>query len=370
MTTQADFKRRVRARMAKTGESYATARAQLLAERGERRPTSMRQALHVTNGDSAAATLLETTLVERVLAWRDALHLGPVPPVPDHELHRIRATFLADDVPADREPITRWLEERDFTLAENGEDEFVLWFEADLYDQLQLIQVLVGLGELGVDPERITLICIGEHLGIAHFGGLGELDADQLERVAAAAAMQLSQSALQLASDAWTALRSESPRDLARIATTHHPELRFLAEAFDRLSREYPSAREGLSLSERRILAAVQEGAPTAGAALARLGAREARPFLGDRFCFLIIARLANARTPLLDTEAPRVDASTKLRLTAAGRRVLDGADDHIRLNGIDRWIGGVHLVGAEARWRWNDATEAIVESSRGQPRS
>ena len=343
MTTQADFKRRVRARMAKTGESYATARAQLLAERGARRPPSMRHALHVTNGDSAAATPLETTLVERVLAWRDALHEGPVPPVADHELRRIRATFLADDVPADREPITRWLEERDFTLAENAEGEFVLWFEADLYDQLQLIQVLVGLGELGVDPERITLICIGEHLGIAHFGGLG---------------------------DAWTALRSENPRGLARIATTHHPELRFLAEAFDRLSREYPSAREGLSLTERRILAAVREGAPTAGAAFARLGAREARPFLGDRFCFLIIARLANARTPLLETEAPRVDASTKLRLTAAGRRVLDGADDHIRLNGIDRWIGGVHLVGAEAHWQWNDGTEAIVESSRGQPRS
>ena len=32
MTRQADFKRRVRARMAKTGESYATARSRLLAE--------------------------------------------------------------------------------------------------------------------------------------------------------------------------------------------------------------------------------------------------------------------------------------------------------------------------------------------------
>ena len=32
MTKQADFKRRVRARMAKTGESYATARSKLIAE--------------------------------------------------------------------------------------------------------------------------------------------------------------------------------------------------------------------------------------------------------------------------------------------------------------------------------------------------
>ena len=33
MTKQPDFKRRVRARMAKTGESYATARRQILGER-------------------------------------------------------------------------------------------------------------------------------------------------------------------------------------------------------------------------------------------------------------------------------------------------------------------------------------------------
>jgi hypothetical protein len=32
-----------------------------------------------------------------------------------------------------------------------------------------------------------------------------------------------------------------------------------------------------------------------------------------------------------------------------------------VALNGIDRWIGGVHLTGRAVPWRWNDATEAIV---------
>lgn len=364
MTKQADFKRRVRARMAKTGESYAAARATLLAAGGERRPGAwMREALHVTNGDSAAGTLLETTLVERVLPWRDALHEGAVPEVADDALRRIRATFLAGDVPAEAESIRRWLEERDSTLATNADGAFVLWFEADLYDQLQLVQVLARLADLGVDQHRITLICIGEHLGIAHFGGLGELDAEQLTRVAEAAATQVNDAALALARDAWTAFRAEDPRGLTAIARTHHPELRFLAEAFDRLSREYPSARDGLSLTERRILAAVDEGAATAGAVFAWLGAREARPFLGDSFCFRIVARLANARTPPLTVEAQQVGVgtSTQVRLTDAGRRVLAGSDDYVQLNGVDRWIGGVHLAGDAARWRWNEGTEAIV---------
>ena len=89
----------------------------------------------------------------------------------------MRAAFLAEDSPTDGEGIRQGLEERDAILAAKAADELVLWFEADLYDQLQLVQVLGRLAGLGVDPGRVTLICIGEHLGIAHFGGLGELDA-------------------------------------------------------------------------------------------------------------------------------------------------------------------------------------------------
>jgi hypothetical protein len=338
-------------------------RARRLAEGDGLRRSAMRGALHVTNGDSAANTLLETTLVKRVLPWRDALHEGPVPAVSQSELRRIRASFLADDAPSDFATISRWLEERDRTLDGNGDHEYVLWFEADLYDQLQLIQVLAQLEEQDVEPERITLICIGEHLGIAHFGGLGELHAEQLERVAAGAAIQLSPSALELARAAWTALRADNPSGLAVLARTHHPELRFLGETIDRLSREYPSNRDGLSLTERRILAAVREEPSTAGAAFMRVAAREARPFLGDSLFFRITRRLASARTSLLATRTGQIDASTELRLTDAGQRVLDGADDHVRLNGIDRWIGGVHLAGAEARLRWNEGTETIVAS-------
>jgi hypothetical protein len=51
--------------------------------------------------------------------------------------------------------------------------------------------------------------------------------------------------------------------------------------------------------------------------------------------------------------------------VTAAGARVLAGETDHVELNGIDRWIGGVHLIGNDAQWRWDEGTESVVEVQR-----
>ena len=320
-------------------------------------------ALHVTNGDSAAAGIRATGLADRILPWRDALHEGPVPAgVSDPELRRLRAGFLAGDVAAERDAIERWLEHRDETLAANRHADYVLWFEADLYDQLQLAQILARLGELDVPSGRITLICIGEHAGIAHFGGLGELEPEQLVLLPERVATGLDASALALASAAWAAFRADDPRGLAPVATARSGELRFLPEAFERLGREYPSTRDGLSLTERRVLAAVADGAATAGEAHVHAARKEARPFLGDLLLFRIVDRLAAGASPLLLAEpAGAAAVGTRLGLTPAGERVLRGAADHVDLNGIDRWVGGVHLTGNRVHWRFDEGTEAVL---------
>jgi hypothetical protein len=88
--------------------------------------------------------------------------------------------FLAGADGLDPAAVLRRLSERDRALAAGRDGEYVLWFEADLYDQLQIAQILAMLGDLGVAPGRVTLVCIGEYPGIAHFGGLGELEPRQL----------------------------------------------------------------------------------------------------------------------------------------------------------------------------------------------
>jgi hypothetical protein len=361
MTKQAEFKRRVRARMSKTGESYAAARAQLLLE-APARPATTGSTLHLTNGDATVPGLRATGLAGTIQPWRDVLHEGPVPDVPDADLRRIRRRFLEERGAADVGAAIEF-SERDQTLTDHRDGEYVLWFEADLYDQLQVIQILARLRELEVPSGRITLICIGEFPGIAHFGGLGQLDARQLARLPEMAATPLTDAALQHATRAWAAFRAADPAELAGIAATPSSELRFVAEAFDRLSREYPSTRDGLSLTERRILASFGETPSSAGTAFTRSSTREIRPFLGDTWSFDAMGRLLTAAAPLLasDEHVSRVTRHTRLRITDAGRRVLDGHADHVTINGIDRWIGGVHLTGHEVPWRWNEGTETIT---------
>jgi hypothetical protein len=357
--------------MAKTGESYATARSMLLAEAPGRTPEDwMPEALHISNGD--ATDIAGTGLARRVVYWRDILHEGPVPQVAPAELRRIRVDYLTRYEGVERAEATREFAERDEALEAGRDGEYVLWFEADLYDQLQIIEILARLADLGVPAERITLICIGEHAGIARFGGLGELTAEQLRELPHTnACARLTPAALELATRAWAAFRAPTPEGLGAIAAARLGELRFLGEAFDRLSREYPARRDGLSLTERRVLAAVAGGALDAGTAFVRGAARETRPFMGDSTCFGRMNQMSQGPHPLLRLN-PRdrtVQLTTEVRMTDTGARVLAGEADQIALNGIDRWIGGVHLQGHAVPWRWDDAVEALVSVPGGHRR-
>jgi len=55
-------------------------------------------------------------------------------------------------------------------------------------------------------------------------------------------------------------------------------------------------------------------------------------------------------------------DRHQGVRITDLGRAVLAGAVDHIQLNGVDRWRGGVHLKGHEVPWRWDESGQRLVK--------
>lgn len=339
MTRESGFKRRVRARTAKTGESYAAARKQLDQHAAE--------VLHVTNGESAAASLRQGGVREPIIAWLDVLHEGPVPALPRAELTAVRARFLADVFGADASQIGRDLHARDAALAAAG-DQVVLWFDADLYDQLQLLQVLDRLA--ASPPRQLMLVSVGEYAGRAHFGGLGELNGADLVDLRRTAALEVSGDDLALAARAWKAFTAANPSGLGDLVKVRSAALRFVGEAVERLLQEYPWTGDGLSLTERRALRALAGGAGDRARVFHEVWAAERRPFAGDSVVFASLDRLVAAGL---------VEREPQLRLTSRGRAVLDGAVDYADA-GLDRWIGGVHLTTPPA-WRWDPRLERLV---------
>jgi len=345
---------------------HCTCGAAYLARRGRAAPVRP-SPLHVTNGDSAGNTLRQTALGGAVLPWQDVLHEGPVPAGPRRELLRARAAFLSACGWGSSRSILASLEDRDRQLVQALKDgqQVVLWFEHDLYDQLQLVDALaLAAPETPGTPE---LVVVDSFPGKPGFRGLGELTADELEtlwpdRVPA------SQDTLAAAVSAWAAVRHPDPSALAAVAQQEHPGLPFLPPALLRLLEELPAPSDGLSGTERRALQAIANGAATPAAAFLAEQDLEPAPFLGDAWFFRALTGLDR----LVETQAgdplppppplgdPRAFARLPLRLTDAGQRVLDGRADRVALLGLDRWLGGTHLTPAAA-WRWDPAARVLV---------
>jgi hypothetical protein len=306
--------------------------------------------LHVTNGDSTTATMERAGIVGDLLPWRDVLHEGPVPAVPPDELRRVRAEYLQTLGPDDAAEVEATLRARDERLAAaiaDGEP-VALWFEHDLYDQLQLIQILAGLPDR---PEHVELICIGTFPGRPKFAGLGELEPDELASLWPLRTA-VTPEHVHLGRAAWNVLRGDDPRALARVAATPDERLPFLAPALRRLLEELPGSRDGLGRSERQLLEAVADGARSRVDAFCASMAAEEAPFMGDTIAF---DRL-EALTPELVAAG-----NDHLRLTADGEAVLTGRADRVALLGFDRWLGGLHVRAGGDLWRWDAERNAVT---------
>ena len=316
--------------------------------------------LIITNGDAACARMREARLDAKLLPWRDVLHDGPVPAdLSLAGLSAYRADFLAGCGWGAHRALRAAFAARDATLAGcRRHDEVVLWFEHDLYDQLQLLQVLDWFAEADRGTTRVSLRCPDDYVTSVPVMALqGELD--KREPVTAPQ--------LALAAAAWAAFRAPTPEVWPEVAARTTADLPYVPLAFARLLEELPDTRAGLARSERQILEAVAAGAYDATVLFEACARREEPRYLGDASFFQYLARLSDGPHPLLAVdghqrrlapEARRLakpDDRPALALTHAGRAALDGELDWVRAAGIDRWLGGVHLRKA-AVWRWDGA--------------
>lgn len=320
----------------------------------------METILNITNGDCAVGVMQQARIPGDFLPWRDVLHDGPVPAgLSQEKLSEVRAQFISAQGCGEPAEICNSFMERDRALhAFKRYSKVRLWFEHDLYDQLQLLQLLAWFYDHPPGPTPLTLICTEQYLGLASPGQIKTLLAYE---------ETITENHLLLANKAWSAFRSPNPNDWQQLLQDDTSLLPFLAGAILRLLEEYPDYETGLSRTAQTALNILAQGPCTPGDLFGKYQATEERRFLGD-LSFWAILRQLSASHPALIASTPDVQLTKTpprpdqtLSITMAGEKVLAGKQNWLDTVTLDCWIGGVHLT-PENKWRWHQKLQQLVK--------
>ncbi|HKO61895.1 MAG TPA: hypothetical protein VJV03_12105 [Pyrinomonadaceae bacterium] len=321
--------------------------------------------LHIHNGDASADVAKQSSVPGEHFAWREALIDGPAPNnVNDDEWRRLRAQHLSEAYGDDQAEIERELRTQEQKLASfTNYDEVVLWFEHDLFCQVHLIYLLNWFAQRDLERTKLNLICAGSFPGRENFRGLGELSPEELSSLFPSR-QTVTREQLDLAIRAWHAYRSTDPRDVESIVQSVTSALPFLDPALRAHLLRFPSTNNGLGRIENRGLQLVESGLNNFSDLFKRFGDLEPTYGLGDAQFRQSLHSLAEANQPLLlNVNGDGISREAAFEITDLGRAVLRGDGDFVILNGIERWLGGVHLSDERNLWRWDEKAEKIVQT-------
>ena len=324
--------------------------------------------LHLRCGDDILPAIVAAGLPGRAVKWCDPLCEGPVRAWPDDGARRAeRSAWVAARFGMAPTEALRIFEAEDLALASAArEDEVVLWFEADLFDQSILIYLLERLADLA--PDRTTLICIGSHPNHENFIGLGQLETSEIAELFPSR-VRVTPEQFDTARKAVAVFGSGDPEAIWSFALTESGALEFLGDALRRWLAELPSVRNGLSMTESMGVQTFSAGADTPRDAFPVVQRFEDRPWMGDWMFYESIRLLTLGPSPLLRSigKVPRPGdpefATAKFEVTDMGRAVIGGKEDWFRISGVSRWQGSVLLEAPRPAWRFDEASGRPVKA-------
>lgn len=150
--------------------------------------------------------------------------------------------------------------------------------------------------------------------------------------------------------EAWKTVITPDPAALIAFLDQVPCPFPHLKTAFRRLIWRYPYIDSGINHFEHDLLANVRDAGPIAARVIAlsmRAALDEDEDCVGDNWLFWRLQRLADPGLPhpaVALTGERNTIRGTDVRLTPDGERFLGGDLNFVKLNGIDDWVGGVHL--------------------------
>ncbi|PWL38835.1 DUF1835 domain-containing protein [Flagellimonas aquimarina] len=228
----------------------------------------MKSLLHITNGDNFTSKLQSLHLKGDIITWREMLCEGKtLCAVGSESFWKTRFEFLNKNYKVSKSWfVEKTLKEYRSLCNHKQQDQIVLWFEYDLFCQINMLAVLSWLKTHRRHAE-ISLVCSGKEDASDKLYGLSELSDEQLLNLYENRTI-LSQDDIEFADYVWQLYCSDNPIRLENLIAHNNFQFEYLSEALRAHLKRFPTIKNGLNELENRILDTAANQKPESRAAL------------------------------------------------------------------------------------------------------
>ena len=201
----------------------------------------MANTLHITNGDSTADILRRTSIKGDVVVWREMLCEGPIyKEVGSDEFWMARYNYFEKELEVSK------LEYYDKTIKEiqkledvSGYSEVVLWFEFDLFCQVNLMAICTYLLQSFRKNTRYNLVCTGWIKGEEKLKSLADFPVDEFANLYDNKTL-LSKTNLEFAQNCWNVYVNNDIEELKSFNFNKQSKFRYLQKAINQHLLRFP----------------------------------------------------------------------------------------------------------------------------------
>ena len=297
--------------------------------------------LHILNGDASVPAFKVADLPGQAIVWREILASGPaVYSLPPEEFWQMRQSYITQtfQVPASdyQEKVLNQISE-----LENASHffEVVLWFDADLVCQINLLYLLYHLAQ---KKPAVVSVCTPKN------GNIGHKTHEALQQLFEHRQM-LHAEQLQQAATLWQLYAGPDPEALQTYLQENSLYSNALKQALTLHLRQFPDLQQHLGEPHKILLTALAESKATTTEIQNRFWQQDPGYGLGDWQLQTLLQELQPELIQLNDTE---------LTLTDTGTKVLEGKATFSKK--LTYWLGGAQIDQQKPAWCRDPATGKI----------
>lgn len=309
----------------------------------------MSSILHITNGDDFTLKLKSLNLQGDIITWREMLCEGKTETsVGSESFWKTRFDFLHKNYKITKSwYVEKTLKEYRSLCNHKQQDQIILWFDCDLFNQVNMLAVISWLKHHRKYAE-IYLASSGNIDETNTLYNLSDLDDSQLLKLYENK-IWLTQDDIEYADYVWQLYCSDNPIRLQNLTDFPNYHFDYLSDAIQAHLKRFPSIRNGLNQVENNILKiASEQKLKTKSELITRVIQNQGVYGFGDAQYDRVVTKLK----PLFTNFNP-------VRLTKKGKEILEGKTSYYAcIQENDAYLGGA----LKYNFLYNTNTDRILK--------